>query len=71
MNASSVKEKAIIPGSVLRKKNQKLVSVLTTSMLVTIAREKTIENGENGKNSENSKNGKNNKNGEYLRTNLV
>ena len=73
-NTFSAKKKTITPANILKIKNQKLVLILATFILVIIIRKKftrNVETGENDKRGENSKNSKNGEKDENLGTNLA
>ena len=72
-NAIFVKTKAITPANILKKKEraQKLVLVLTISILVIIAQKKLAKNAETSEIDEKSENGKNREKGENLGTNFA
>ena len=59
LSAFFAKKKIIILASVLKKRSKKLGLILTTSILVTVAKKKIGKNSKNGKNSK------------YLEINLI
>ena len=68
LNTFIAKEKFITPVNILKKKDKKLVLVITTSTPIIVIKKEAFENAETSENGKDSENGNKNEN---LKINLV